>query len=217
MKVAIIGTGNVGKALATSAVRAGHDVILAASTPEHAAEAAQKTGAQAASSNAQAVAGADIVILAIPSAIAAEVVSELGAALEGKTVVDVTNRVNRGDPGSVLDGDSVTEQIQVLVPRANFVKAFNTNFASVLANPIVDGAPADTYVAGDHAEARASVIELARSMGFRPLDVGRVAIARVLEGMALVNILLQITNGWPWQSAWKLAGPTDNTQTNKQE
>ena len=61
-----------------------------------------------------------------------------------------------------------------------------------------------------HAGAKASVVELARSLGFRPLDVGPVAIARVLEGMGLVNILLQITNGWPWQSTWKLIGPTGN-------
>jgi 8-hydroxy-5-deazaflavin:NADPH oxidoreductase len=210
MKLAIIGSGNVGKALAASAVRAGHDVTLTASSPEHATDAAQKTGAKAAASNTEAANGADIVILAIPAASAAAVVSELGAALEGKTVVDVTNRVNPGDPGSVLDGDSVTEQIMVLVPRANFVKAFNTNFATALANPTVDGVPADAFIAGDNAGAKASVGELAGSMGFRPLDVGSVAIARVLEGMALVNILLQMTNSWPWQSSWKLIGPTGN-------
>jgi 8-hydroxy-5-deazaflavin:NADPH oxidoreductase len=113
----------------------------------------------------------------------------------------VTNRVNPGDPGSVLDRDSVTEQIMVLVPRANFVKAFNTNFATALANPTADGVPADAFIAGDNAGAKASVGELAGSMGFRPLDVGSVAIARVLEGMALVNVLLQMTNGWPWQRA----------------
>jgi 8-hydroxy-5-deazaflavin:NADPH oxidoreductase len=210
VKLAIIGSGNVGKALATSALRGGHDVTLTAATAEHAAEAAQKTGAKAAVSNAEAVSGADIVILAIPAASASAVVSELGAALEGKTVVDVTNRVNPGDPGSVLDGDSVTEQIMVLVPRANFVKAFNTVFAAVMANPTVDGVPADALIAGDNAEARAAVVELARSMGFRPLDVGPVAMARVLEGMGLVNVTLQITNGWPWQSTWKLIGPTGN-------
>jgi 8-hydroxy-5-deazaflavin:NADPH oxidoreductase len=174
MKIAIIGSGNVGKALGGAAARAGHEVTLAASSAAH----------------------------------AAGVVSELGAALEGKTVVDVTNRVNPGDPGSVLDGDSLTEQIMVLVPRANFVKAFNTLFASVMANPTVEGVAADAYIAGDDAGAKASVSELAKSMGFRPLDVGPAAIARVLEGMGLLNVLLQINNGWPWQSSWKLVGPT---------
>ena len=79
-----------------------------------------------------------------------------------------------------------------------------------MANPTIDGVPADALIAGDNAEARAAVVELARSMGFRPLDVGPVAMARVLEGMGLVNVTLQITNGWPWQSTWKLIGPTGN-------
>jgi 8-hydroxy-5-deazaflavin:NADPH oxidoreductase len=209
VKVAIIGSGNVGKALATSAIRGGNEVMLTASSADTASAAALATGARAAPSNAQAVGWADVVILAIPAASASAIVSELDAALEGKTVVDVTNRVNPSDPGSMLDGDSLTEQIQVLVPRANFVKAFNTNFATVMANPTVDGLVADALIAGDDAGAKDSVVELARSMGFRPLDVGPVAMARVLEGMALVNVTLQITNGWPWGSSWKLIGPTD--------
>ncbi|MDQ6918089.1 MAG: NAD(P)-binding domain-containing protein [Candidatus Dormibacteraeota bacterium] len=64
MKVAIIGSGNVGKALGTSLVRGGHEVYLTASTPASAAEAAQKMGARAAASNAEAASAADIVILA---------------------------------------------------------------------------------------------------------------------------------------------------------
>ena len=210
MKVAIIGSGNVGKALATSAIRGGQEVMLTASSADSAASAAQATGGKAGSSNAEVVAWADIVILAIPAASASTVVGELDAALEGKTVVDVTNRVNPGDPGSVFDGDSVTEQISVLVPRANFVKAFNTNFASVMANPMVDGVAADVFIAGDDAGAKAAVAELARSMGFRPIDVGPAPMARALEGMAMLNISLQIANGWPWGSSWKLIGPTGN-------
>jgi predicted dinucleotide-binding enzyme len=208
LKIAIIGSGNVGKALAGTAVRAGHSVTITASHPDHAQEAAQASGAQAATSNAEAVASAEIVILALPAAAASSLVSDLGGALEGKVVVDVTNRADPSDPGSTLDGDSLTEQLQVLVPRAKFVKAFNTVFASVMAGPTVEGQPADAFLAGDDAEARATVAELARSMGFRPIDAGGLPMARVLEGMALLNILLQITNGWPWQSSWKLAGPT---------
>ena len=208
MKLAIIGSGNVGKALAGTAVRAGHSVTITASHPDHAQEVAQATGAQAATSNAEAVGSADIVFLALPAAAASSLVSELGSALGGKIVVDVTNRADPSDPGSTLDGDSVTEQLQVLVPHAKFVKAFNTIFASVMTSPTVDGQPADAFLAGDDAAARATVAELARSMGFRPVDAGGLPIARVLEGMALLNILLQINNGWPWQSSWKLAGPT---------
>jgi predicted dinucleotide-binding enzyme len=49
---------------------------------------------------------------------------------------------------------------------------------------------------------------LAESIGFRALDVGPLSVARVLEGMALINISLNMRNGWSWQTEWKLAGPT---------
>lgn len=211
MKVAIIGSGNVGKALAATAVKAGHAVTLAAAHPEHARDAALACGAEAADSAATAVRDAEVVILAVPAAAMAEVVGSLGTALDGKAVVDASNRVNPKDPGSVLDGSSVTEQVAGLAPGAQFVKGFNTNFASVMANPVVDGAPADTYLAGDDPAAKAAVAELARSMGFRVIDVGPAPMARVLEGMAFINISLQIANGWPWQSNFRLAGPTGGT------
>jgi 8-hydroxy-5-deazaflavin:NADPH oxidoreductase len=208
MKIAIIGSGNVGKALATSAKRGGHSVSISASSPENAQQAAQTTGVEAANSNSQAVAGAEVVILAVPAGSISGVVADLGSALDGKAVVDVSNRVNPSDPGSVLDGSSMTEKLQGQAKGARFVKAFNTVFASVMANPEANGMPADIFIAGDDAAAKSAVAELAGSMGFRPLDVGSLAIARVLEGMALVNITLQVSNGWPWQSAWKLIGPT---------
>lgn len=66
MQIAIIGSGNVGKALAGSFVRAGHEVSLSASDPENARAAAQETGARAADSNTAAVEGADAVVLAVP-------------------------------------------------------------------------------------------------------------------------------------------------------
>jgi 8-hydroxy-5-deazaflavin:NADPH oxidoreductase len=208
MKVAVIGSGNVGKALAPTAVKAGHTVTLAAAHPEHARDAALATGAQAAESSSTAVSDADVVVIAVPAAAMAGVVGGLGAELDGKPVVDVSNRVNPKDPGAVLDGSSVTEQVQALAPGARLVKAFNTNFAGVMANPVVDGLAVDTFIAGDDAQAKATVVELARSMGYRPIDVGPAPMARVLEGMGLVNISLQIANGWPWQSSFRLAGPT---------
>ena len=208
MRIAIIGSGNVGRALATATVRTGHTVTIASADPEDAAETARATGARSATTNREAVAEAEAVILAVPSAALDAIIDGLDAALDGKVVIDVTNRVNPQDPGSVLDGSSNAERIQARLPNARVVKAFNTAFAARQADPTVDGVQLDGFVAGDDAAAKAAVLDLVRSIGFRPIDAGPLAMARALEGMALLNICLQIWNNWPWQAGWKLAGPT---------
>ena len=91
MKLAIIGAGDVGKALATSALRAGHDVVISARTPEHALVTAQAIGAQAAPDNRTAVSDADLVILAVPYASGPEVARDIEVGVGGKTVIDATN------------------------------------------------------------------------------------------------------------------------------
>src|SRR5262245_61378187 len=92
MKVAIIGAGNVGKALTTSFTRAGHEVTITAADPTHAAAAAKELGATAAPSNAAAVLDADLVVLAVPATALDAVAGELASDLAGKVVVDVSNR-----------------------------------------------------------------------------------------------------------------------------
>src|ERR1700693_871300 len=104
MQIAIIGAGNVGRALAKSGIRAGHKVTLSASNPEHAEEAAKATGAQSAISNVEAVKDAELVIVAVPYDKLGEVFRGLGASVDGKVVVDATNHVNVKSPGEVLGG-----------------------------------------------------------------------------------------------------------------
>lgn len=208
VNIAIIGAGNVGRALATAGVRAGHAVVLTAADPEGARQTAGQIGAVAADSNAAAVAPAEVVILAVPADAAAGIVEELGPALDGKIVIDVTNRVNPDDPAAVLDGTSMAETLQAQCPAARVVKAFNTAFAARQADPVVDGVRLDGYVAGDDADAKTTVLNLVEAIGFVPIDAGPLAMARALEGMGLLNIALNIRNGWPWQDGWKLVGPT---------
>jgi 8-hydroxy-5-deazaflavin:NADPH oxidoreductase len=208
MQVAILGSGNVGKALASSFVRAGHGVTLTASNPDNARAAASQTGARAADSNRQAIAAAAVVVLAVQYPTVDAVLTEAGDALAGKVLIDTTNRVNPADPGSVLDGTSAAEQIQARAPGARVVKAFNTAFASRQADPVVDGVALDGYLAGDDDQAKQTVGELVGSIGFRPVDVGPLVMARALEALALLNIMLQIRNNWPWQAGFKLVGPT---------
>lgn len=209
MKVAIIGSGNVGKALAASAKKAGHSVTISSKHVGNAQEAANTTNTQAAGSNKEAVEGADLVILAVPTDKVDEVVGALAPDLEGKVVVDVSNRVDMQDPAKTLDGTSVAERIQRRVPKAHVVKAFNYAFASRMADPKVDGYRLDAFAAGDDEAAKKEVLEFAESIGFRPIDAGPLAMARALEGMAALNISLQIRNNWPWQNGWKLAGPPE--------
>jgi len=68
--------------------------------------------------------------------------------------------------------------------------------------------PLDGFVAGDGADAKAAVLELVRSIGFRPVDAGGLGMTRALEAMALLNVTLQIRSNWPRQACWKLIGPT---------
>lgn len=207
MKIAIIGVGNVGSALAKAAVGAGHEVALHADHRESVLAAAEKTGARASTSARDAVEGAELVVLAVPYGALRSVVSDLGSSIDGKVVVDVTNPLNATYTG--LDTESsAAEEAQAAAPRARVVKAFNTIFASRHARPTEGGLPLDAFYAGDDAAAKGRVAELAASLGYRPIDVGDLKTARYLEGMAFLNIKLNAGNGWSWQSGWKLVGPT---------
>jgi predicted dinucleotide-binding enzyme len=203
MQIAIIGAGNVGRALAGSFTRAGHDVTLSASHPEHAREAAEQTGSSAAASNADAVSNAAVVVLAVPATAFDQLASELGDALAGKVVVDVSNRPTPSPDGAPT---SIAEELQDKLPNASVVKAFNTSFASRQAEPKVNGIAADGFVAGDDDSAKKTVLDVVESIGFRPVDAGSLAAARTLEGMAWLNITRNMAGG-TWQDAWVLVGP----------
>jgi 8-hydroxy-5-deazaflavin:NADPH oxidoreductase len=204
MKIGIIGAGNVGRALAKASVRAGHTVTITATDAEAAGHVAAEVGAKAAASNAETVAAADVVILAVPFDAVQGIATELGARLDGKVLIDVTNRFRPEQ----LEGASNAELIQSMAPGANVVKAFNTIFAAHQADPVIDDIQRDAFVAGDDAVAKQQVLELVGSLGFRPIDSGPLAMARALEGMGMLNIALNMTHGWPWQTGWKLLGPT---------
>jgi predicted dinucleotide-binding enzyme len=203
MKVAIIGAGNVGKALGGSFTRAGHEVTFTATHPEHAAAAASAVGARSAGSSAEAISGADLVILAVPATALPDVVSEIADDAKGKVVVDLSNRPTPDPEGA---GTSIAEELQQQLPNSQVVKAFNTLFATRQANPVVGGIAADGYVAGDDSEAKRIVLEAVASVGLTPVDAGALAAARTLEGMAWLNISRNMAGG-TWQDAFVLVGP----------
>jgi NADPH-dependent F420 reductase len=204
MKIGIIGAGNVGRALATASARAGHAVSLSSTDPADAQRVAAAASARPAASNDDAIADAEVVILAVPFDAVQPIVDQLGARLAGKILIDVTNRF----APEQLDGSSNAELTQQMVPNTSVMKAFNTIFAAHQADPTVDGIQLDGFVAGDDAGAKEKVLALVGSLGFRPIDAGPLTMSRALEGLGLLHISLNMTNHWPWQTGWKLLGPT---------
>ena len=207
MDIAIIGAGNVGRALATSAIRTGHSVTVSSSNGATAAKLAEETGATAAASNRAAAEGAELIVLAVPYAAIVDVLDEVGAALAGKIVVDATNPLKADNSGLATEGTSGAEEIQARLPQSHVVKAFNTQFAARQTDPRIAGLAVDGFVAGDDEEAKAVVLDLVKDIGFNPIDAGPFAMSRALEAMAFLNISLQIKNNWSWQAGWKLVGP----------
>jgi NADPH-dependent F420 reductase len=206
MKIGIIGAGNVGSALATASATSGHAVTISSSTVEDAKSTASQvgSGARVAASNREAVADAEIVILAVPFDAVNGIVSELGSDLDGKILVDVTNRF----APEQLGAPSNAELIQEMAPKARVVKAFNTVFASNQAVAQVEGVQLDGFVACDDQAAKEQTLQFVSSLNYRPIDAGPLAMARALEGMGTLNIYLNKINQWSWQSGWKLVGPT---------
>ena len=207
MRIAIIGTGNVGTSLAAAAVTAGHQVVVTAAHPENAEKVAAETGATAAATPADAAREAEVVVLAVPAAAAADVIRNLGDTRA--VVVDATNPLDETFSGLTTNGTSQAELLAAAAPGTRVVKAFNTILAARLTAPEVDGRPLDGYLAGDDDAAKATVAELVTSLGFRAIDAGGLRMARSLEELALLGITLNIRNGWSWQTGWSLAGPTN--------
>jgi len=205
MKIAIIGTGNVGTALGESFARAGHDVTFAARDEAKTNRIAEELGAAAAPSAREAARAAEVVVLAVPFGSVEAVASDIASAVRNKVVVDVTNPLKPDYSGLATEGGpSAAERIAAAAPGARVVKAFNTVFSTIQADPSSAGQTVDGLLAGDDAEAKATVAELERSIGLRPVDAGTLADARTLEAMAWLNISLQLRAGGSWNTAFVL-------------
>lgn len=201
MKVAMIGSGNIGQSLGGALVGAGHEVVLAARDQAETAGVAAQLGASAAPSLVEAVDSADVVVLAVPYAALEDVATEIRDHVADKVVIDVTNPM-----GQAPAGTSAAQQLAGWLSAAHVVKAFNTTFAGVLADPDAHGQTLDVLYATDSATAAETVAELIRSIGFRPVFAGGLALAAQLEAMAGLNIQLQIATKGDWRSSFVLVG-----------
>lgn len=188
-KIGIIGDGNVGSALARGLKRAGHDV--------------RNTGKDKKLVH-ETVAWAEVVMLAVPFGAIDDVVRQAGAALEGKTLVDVTNSLDSGMNLAIGFTTSGGEELQKKAPRARVVKAFNTVFAQHMDTGRLGDMRLTAFVAADDAGAKKTVLELAREIGFDAVDAGPLKNARLIEPFALFNIQLGYSLGMGTQIGFKL-------------
>lgn len=191
MNIAIIGAGNLGSALARGWLARGHAVTMAVRDP-HATDAVKggtPSGAAVATSR-DAVANADVVIVATPARAMTDVLSPLVDLLKGKIVVDATNPVGPGiQLVTGVDGASQAEAMQALLPDARVIKSFNQTGANNI--PAVAGTPRPVmFVAGDDASACTIVARLADDLGFESVHAGALVRSRELERLAILWISL---------------------------
>jgi NADPH-dependent F420 reductase len=212
--IAIIGTGNVGKAIGSGAAKAGYDVVFAGRDADKARTVAAAAGARTAPTAREAVAGADIVVLAVPYAAITEIAAEIAPVAAGKVVIDPTNPLKADYSGLSTGGDtSAAEELARLLPESSVVKAFNTVFAGNAADPQALGFQLDSLFATDDEAAKDAVCGLSGSIGFRPIHVGPLAAARELEAMAWLNIRLQLISNGNWNTAYALVSPPEASLT----
>ena len=182
--ISIIGTGNMARTIGALAVAGGNTVEVIGRDQSKAAGLAKALGGSATTGEFGAVPAGDIVIVALLYANVVPVVTQYGDALAGKVIVDISNPFNAAADGlAIPEGTSIAQDVAKAAPAsASVFKAFNTIFRHVLEK----GRPLDVFIAGDNAQAKASVEAFIQSLGLRPLDVGGLKMAHWLEGAGVV-------------------------------
>jgi hypothetical protein len=180
--VSIIGTGNMGQAIASVVTRGGNTAELLG----HADAGKPVTG--------------EIVVLAVPYPAVADVLATRGDQLAGKVVVDITNPLNfeTFDSLTVPADSSAAAEIAAALPQSRVVKALNTTLAATVASGAVGDLPTTVLIAGDDAEARAQLAGVLTAGGLRAIDAGSLRRARELEALAFLQITLAAQEKLPW-------------------
>ena len=186
--VSIIGTGNMGRAIA-GIVAAGGSTV---ETIEHVDTDKPVTG--------------DIVVLAIPYPAVTEVLAKRGDQLAGKIVVDITNPLNfeTFDSLAVAADGSAAAEIAAALPQSRVLKAFNTTFAATLATGTIGPLPSTVLIAGDDADAKARLAEIVTAGGLRATDAGTLARARELEAVGFLQLTLAVSEKVSWTGGFAI-------------
>lgn len=217
MKIAILGTGMVGRAHATRLAELGHEVVIGTKDVE-ATLAKNETDAMGNEplgewckenegielvNFSEAATYGDIIYNALKGEIASAVLSSLKKELVGKVLVDISNPLDfsKGMPPTLIvcNTDSLGEQIQAILPDTKVVKVFNTVNASLQVNPMqLAGGDHHLFVSGNDAEAKATVTKIAESYGWKNIiDLGDISTARGSEMLLPIWLRLWGALGTP--------------------
>jgi 8-hydroxy-5-deazaflavin:NADPH oxidoreductase len=193
MKIAVIGTGNVGGTLGTKWRAAGHEVTYGSRRADGEEQAGP--GGAPLRSIGDAVTGAEVVVLAVPGGAVASVVAEHGTALDGKVVVDAANQMGARHANS-------QEAIRTCAPRVQYVRAFNIygweNFA--------DPQPGTTLFFAADPAARETAEELISAVGLEPAYVGSADATGIVDGLMPVWFSLVQQHGGQRRLSLRLLG-----------
>lgn len=210
MRIAIIGAGNVGGALAKGLKDSGHHVTLGLRDADKTGAKALATASGASLADPAAAAkAAEMIILALPWRVAEAVVKDLGD-LSGKIVIDCMNPLGMVD-GSLqpIVGRTTSggEIVTGWLPGARVIKTLNQVGAEIMADTSVLGHRPVMFMAGDDDDAKAATAGLLVALGFDPLDAGDITKARLLEPLGMVWINQSISRGkgrdWAFSIATK--------------
>jgi predicted dinucleotide-binding enzyme len=196
--ITVIGTGNMGQAIAGIAAKGGASVQILARDVEKAGTAAASVGATAGVVG-DAISG-EIVVLAVPYPALAELAQTYGDQLANKVVVDITNPVDFATfDGLVVPADSsAAAELAALIPGAKVVKAFNTNFAATLAAGELGGEPTVVQLAGDDDAAKKLLADVIVAAGLTVADAGALKRARELEALGFLQMVLAVREQIGW-------------------
>lgn len=208
MKIAFIGYGHVGAALADHLQRLGHTVTLAVNDPnsESLKKALTKNANLKTATPKEAVREAEVVFLATPFQANDSALKAVGDEIGGKILIDCTNPVGPNLSHGLNNVESGSEKVQKLLPEAKVVKAFTIygfeNFENN-AYPAYGVKPVMMYCGRD-AGAKKAVGELIRELGWEPLDVGGLEQALHLEHMCLLWVRMVRVNNHSPNMVWAM-------------
>jgi len=191
-RVGVVGSGEVGQALAAGLARHGYEARIGTRTPGKLSAFSRGTGIPAASFS-EVAAWAEAIVLAVAGTAALSALGQAGqGALAGKLVVDVTNPITDDPPQDGViryftgPNESLMEQLQATYPDACFVKAFNSVGSALMVNPELRGGKPTMFYCGDDPEAKRVVAGIIEQFGWSGEDMGRGIAARALEPLAIL-------------------------------